>query len=86
MKIRRWIRDGHEGLSDVKNTDELMNRAGLALDHACSHDIMGTVVFEGEDGKVYVGTVEFTIGEINPKYLMQLDQEDAESEGTNDEE
>lgn len=32
----------------------------------------GEVVFEGEGGKVYVGTVEFMIGEANPDYVAAV--------------
>lgn len=80
MKITKWIRDGIHGLSHVKDTAQLYEEASNALNGACSWDIMGTVVFEAEDGKTYVGNVEFDIGLINPDYLKQLQDEDKENE------
>ena len=77
MKIKRWIRDGNDGLEEeVGTTEELLERAGRALDSAYSHEIMGEVLFEGEDGKTYVGTVEFCIGEANPAYVQMIEEEE----------
>jgi hypothetical protein len=80
MKIKRWIRDGNDGLSNDVNTEaELLEAAGAALDSHCSHDIMGEILFEGEDGKMYVGCVEFMISEANPEYVKET-LEDLEDE------
>ena len=77
MKIKRWIRDGNAGLEEeVGDTDELLERAGFALDEHYSHEIMGEILFEGEDGKVYVGCVEFCINEANPDYVKMILEED----------
>jgi hypothetical protein len=73
MKIKRWIQDGHGALScsGVNTEADLIEAAGAALDSACSWDIMGEVMFEGEDGKIYVGCVEFIISEANPEYAKE---------------
>ena len=71
MKIKRWIRDGEDalGAQGIENTEELLCAAGRKLDKAYAHDIVGECLFEGEDGKYYVGTVEFVIEEANPGYV-----------------
>jgi hypothetical protein len=71
MKIKEWIRTGNLG-EEPKTTEELLDLAGEILDDACSWDIVGECVFIGEDGKTYVGTVEFHIGEANPAYVEQI--------------
>lgn len=78
MKITKWIRTGTHDMADIHDTDVLMDTAGRAMDKAYTHEIMGEVVFEAEDGKTYVGIVTFTLDEINPEYLKMLQDEDAE--------
>ena len=77
MKIKRWIQDGNEGFStqDVFHTETLLEAAGRLLDKAYSHEIVGPIMFEGEDGKMYVGTVEFCIAEANPDYVKETLEE-----------
>jgi len=74
VSIKRWIRDGHDGLAaqDIDTTALLLEAAGRRLDKACSHDIMGEILFEAEDGKTYVGCVEFMITEANPEYVKDV--------------
>jgi hypothetical protein len=71
VKIKRWLRDGIEGLAkDCCDTNDLLDRAGRALDAlACSHDLMGEILFEGEDGVIYTGDVEFIISKATPAYV-----------------
>jgi uncharacterized Zn finger protein (UPF0148 family) len=77
--IKRFIRDGHmDGSVTPKDTAELLEWAGHTLDKACSHDICGEILFEGNDGKVYCLTVEAVIGEANPKYVEAVLSEDEE--------
>lgn len=78
MKISHWLKDGHSGLDDCKTEEELLEAAGTLLDKASSHDIVGEVLFEGEDGKMYVGTVEFMITEANPEYVLDVLAEEGE--------
>lgn len=76
MKIKRWIREGNDALHTCASTiGELLEYAGGCLDSACSHDIVGEVVFEAEDGLTYVGTVEFRVGIANPDYVKELKDE-----------
>jgi hypothetical protein len=83
VKIAKWIRDGHYALSanGIEDTDDLLAAAGRALDKACSHDIVGECLFEGDDGKTYVGTVEFVINEANPEYVREVMDESKDEEG-----
>jgi hypothetical protein len=71
LKITEWVCDGHEALSasGITDTDELLDSAANALDHACSWDIMGEILFKAEDGEYYVGTVDFVISKANPDYV-----------------
>lgn len=68
-KIQRWIHAGE--IDEVDDIDEVIERAASALDEANSWDICGEVLFQAEDGKWYVGTVEFVIGTANPDYLKE---------------
>lgn len=76
MKIKRWIRDGYEGMAGVDTTELLLEQAGRAMDNAGVHEILGNIAFEGEDGRFFVGTVEFLISEANPEYIRDLQAED----------
>ena len=79
MKIKRWIRDGNEEFEKqgFDDTEDILCAAGCLMDHAYSHEIVGEVLFEGEDGKFYVGTVEFVIAEANPDYARGVLDEEA---------
>lgn len=72
MKILKWIRDGHHGVSDCEDLDDLLDAAGRALDKSYAQDIMGEIIFLGEDGKIYVGTVSFEVSEADPGYLRAV--------------
>jgi hypothetical protein len=87
VEIKRWIRDGINGdlSSTCETTEALLETAGRLLDRAYSHEIVGEVLFEGEDGKIYVGTVEFCIGEANPDYVKEVvSEEDSGEAGDSD--
>ena len=79
MKIKRWIRDGNEEFEKqgFDDTEDILCAAGRLLDNAYSHEIVGEVLFEGEDGKFYTGTVEFVIAEADPEYVKEALDEDA---------
>jgi hypothetical protein len=83
MKIKKWIK-GDEvigfGNKLPKNTKALLKYAGVALDDACSHEIVGECLFQGQDGKYYAGTVEFVIQEANPEYVKSALEELEEME------
>jgi len=79
MKIRRWIRSGKILRPHmIDTTEQLFEDVGQCLDDACSWEIVGECVFEGEDGKVYAGSVEFSIYEADPAYVRDLEQENTE--------
>lgn len=78
LKIKKWLRSGVDGV-DCGDTDDLLDSAARALDKAYSHEIMGEILFEAEDGKIYCGCVEFHISEANPEYVK-----DALSEGSDE--
>jgi len=79
IDIKRFIRDGHLSKSpDVKDTRELLERAGYLLDKSCSHDICGEILFEGSDGNFYCLTVEAVIAEANPEYVKEVMAEEEE--------
>lgn len=72
MKITKWIRDG-ELSTPCGTTEELLERAGNLLDRMESHDMLGDILFVGEDGKTYVVTVEAVISEANPDYVKLVE-------------
>ena len=76
MKIKRWILAGEVPESDT--TEELLQDAGRCLDKVNSFEIVGSILFEGEDGKYYVGEVEFVISEANPDYVKMCLEEEQE--------
>jgi hypothetical protein len=78
LGIEEWIHDGYGGdISDLCVTvHDLLEVAGRRLDKAYSHEIMGEILFKAEDGKYYVGHVEFTVDEANRDYLKRcLDEQ-----------
>ncbi len=75
IKIKRFIRVGEFG-EDARTSDDILASGGSFLDHVCS-DYEPTV-FEGEDGKVYVASVEVVIEKADPEYVADLEAEDAE--------
>jgi len=82
LGIKRFLRSGNLRNPLPVDTDDLLDDAASLLDAVCSHDIFGEVVFEGEDGKCYVLSVEGYIGLINPKYLKEIQKEDEDEELT----
>ena len=71
MKIKKWIK----GENEYKTTEKVIEMAGVALDDACANEIVGDCLFQGQDGKYYVGTVEFVIQEANPEYVKDALEE-----------
>ena len=81
LKIVKWLRDGDALSADgIENTEDLLGAAANALDSACAHDIMGEILFQADDGKFYVGCVEFVISKANPEYVKDV-QKELEEEG-----
>jgi hypothetical protein len=80
LKIKRWLRAGEFDVDSDRTVQDIYERAGELLDKACSWDICGECVFEGEDGKFYVGSVEFHLGEAYPDHVRSILEEN-EAEG-----
>ena len=84
MKITEWLDEGNLSGNvhdEIKDTDQLMEAAGRALDACYSHEIVGNVIFKGEDGEYYVMTVEAIIGKANPDFIREfLEEQDQERE------
>ena len=75
LGIKRWIRSSD--MDDLCDTvEDVLEIAGRRMDKAYSHEICGDVVFEAENGKVYVGSVEFVISEATPEYIKELEEVD----------
>lgn len=77
LKVKRWVRSG-ELPNDLTDVGQVYAAAGRLLDAACSHDILGTVLFEGEDGKYYTLTVEAVLGEASPEFVRETLDEQAD--------
>jgi hypothetical protein len=80
QKIRRFVRCGEVDTKSVGTTDDLLEQAGDLLDGASAYEILGgDVLFEAEDGVMYVMTVEALIDVADPDYVkdVESDQESA---------
>ena len=76
MKIKRWL----VPCAFDAEVDErgLLATAGRILDKSYLNE--GTVLFEGEDGKIYTGSFEFEIFEANPAYVKEALESYAEDQ------
>ncbi len=76
MIIKKWLRDGEHNLEDsCDHTEDLIAAAGRLMDKAYAQDIVGEILFEGEDGKMYVGVTTFQILEASPEYVEDMMEE-----------
>ena len=75
-KIKRFLRSGEICTEGIEDIDDLLNHCGRMLDKAYSHDILGEVVFEDEDGKFYLAEVIAVISDPEPSYLKGILEED----------
>jgi len=71
VKIKKWLATGEIDMP-CKTTEDLLESACHLLDHACTPEILGEVLFVGSDGKTYVVTVEAVISEANPGYVKDV--------------
>jgi hypothetical protein len=69
-EVKRVIQEGE--LCEPVSIKDMLEQAGRLLDKSYAHDICGSVLFEGEDGKFYAGMVEFVIEEASPDYVAQV--------------
>ncbi len=73
IKIKRHMTSSELSTS-ATNSDELIQDAAAALDNHNASEILGRVVFEGEDGKFYQMTVEAVIEEISRDHAEELSE------------
>ena len=87
LKIVKWLRTGELSEGDW-NFRSLIESLGNLLDHACSHDIFGDIIFVAEDGLTYVASVEGVIEQADPGYVKEIlgQAEDVEDEAEDDDE
>lgn len=90
LEIKRWISKGEFDTDDIGNVGHIYEQAGNLLDHHCSGEILGTVLFEGVNGKYYTISVEGVLGEANPEWVKEMlenppeDEEDDEDDEDED--
>ncbi|MBW3601008.1 MAG: hypothetical protein KY475_27545 [Planctomycetes bacterium] len=78
QRIKRFLRHGEIDIQEVETTDDLLEQAGELLDSASSHEILGgDVLFEGEDGTIFVVTVEAVIDVADPDYVNDVESDQA---------
>lgn len=75
LGIKRWLSAGNffESAEEAPtNTQQVYDLAGELLDDACAYEIFGPVVFEGENGKIYVISIAGTLAEADPEYAAEF--------------
>jgi hypothetical protein len=77
-RVKKWIRSGE--LSPNSAIEDVIAECGRALDHNGSNDILGDVVFLGNDGKYYAITVEAVIHEADMEYVKDLISENSHNQ------
>jgi hypothetical protein len=85
LTVKEVIRSGELEISPGHTREEIIELACECLNAANSWDICGEVLFLGNDGRHYVGTVEFVIAPGNPVYVQdalksKADEGDEEDE------
>ena len=75
IKVKEWIRTG-ELSGEPKTQAAIIDQCCNLLDGACSHDIIGEVLFKATDGKYYTITVEAEIGEASKEFVQDILDED----------
>jgi hypothetical protein len=81
LTVARVIAAGELELAEGMTFDEVAELACAPMDRACTWDICGEVVFVADDGRHYVGTVEFVIGPANPSYVEEIDKKAEDDDG-----
>jgi len=81
LKIKRWLKSGEFDTDSIATADDILEQAGGMLDHAYSQEITGECVFEAEDGRLYEGSVVFTIYPLTGDRLKEIRAEDKAEQG-----
>ena len=89
IKVKRFISKG-ELDGKEKDSAAILDSCCDLLDNCESHEILGQVLFEGQDGKFYTVTVEAVIGPASKAYVRQVlteaeDGQDASAEALDNE-
>ena len=71
-RVAAVISRGEAYLEEGQDLQEIIGNCGDALDDANTGEILGTAVFLGTDGRVYIINVEAEIGQIADDYLTQV--------------
>lgn len=63
MAILKWLATGEADCRETVLVNDVFEIAGRRMEKAYTSQIMGSIVFQAEDGKYYAGDVVFQIGE-----------------------
>jgi hypothetical protein len=75
LKVKKWLCTGElKGSPRTQRT--ILEQCGNLLDHACSYEILGLVMFQATDGKYYSVNVEAIIEEASPDLVKQVLEEE----------
>jgi hypothetical protein len=75
VKITEWIKGGLHDMEDLcTDNEDVVQVAGRCLDNANAQDLVGDILFKGEDGKYYEGFVTFTLVEVNEEDSRKIAQ------------
>lgn len=73
IPIKDWLLDGNECFEDIcVSSHDVLMAGNRMLDKAGAQDIVGEICFRGDDGKFYVGLVEYTIAEASPELVSRI--------------
>jgi len=77
IKVKRFVSKGELDGTE-KDSAAILDSCCNLLDNCESHEILGQVLFEGQDGKFYTVTVEAVIGPASKDFARQVMDEAAE--------
>lgn len=71
MQIKRWLSSGGIPAGAV-DTETVLHRAGRVLDTHATQELLGDILFEGEDGKFYAVFVEAVVTEVAEDHIHNV--------------
>jgi hypothetical protein len=80
VRVQEVVRGGELEIEPGMTFEEIVELSCPLLDDANTWEICGEVLFLGDDGRYYVGTVEFSIGPGNASYVEDALKEDGDEE------
>lgn len=87
LRVKKWITTGELQVTGHETQDEILEHCGNLLDHSCSYEILGEVLFQATNGKYYTVTVEAVIARANmawAKDVIEEHKEDGKPKGKED--